>query len=74
MLGKHHIFIVVEEFYYGVEECWRNGLKKEPFGFMDLGCGIIYNMYLQSLHTLFWHFGVIITVKASQAPLISTGN
>lgn len=30
--------------------------------------------YLQGLHTLFWHFGVIITVKLSQVHLISTGN
>lgn len=56
-----------------VEECWRIGKKNELFFLIDLGCAI-YSTSLQGLHTLFWHFGVIITVKLSQVHLISTGN
>ena len=43
-------FIVVKERCRGMLENWK---KYEPFGLIDLGCMIIYSMYLQGLHILF---------------------
>lgn len=43
-------------------------------GLIDVGRTEISSVLLRHLHTLFWHFGVIITVKLSQVYLISTGN